>query len=70
MWGYGLLLTMVVIVREELFGKYKSKDITIFALAYGGYILIPLLIMLRVAWTPVFSPLARPQKVPPKDKAE
>ena len=50
---------MFVTVREELFGKYKTKDVTMFVIAYGGYILVPLLVMLRVAWMPVFSsPLA------------
>lgn len=55
MWGWGLLLTMVVVLREELYGKYATKDRLLFALAYGGYLLMPLLIMLRVARTPVFS---------------
>ncbi len=55
MWGYGLLLTMFVIAREELFGVYRAPDVRIFAAAYGAYILIPLLVMLRVAWTPVFA---------------
>ena len=55
MWGWGLLLTMVVVLREELYGKYATKDRLLFSLAYGGYLLMPLLIMLRVARTPVFS---------------
>jgi hypothetical protein len=55
MWGYGHLLIMVIVVREELFGQYAAPDPLIFALAYGGYIIIPLLMMLRVASTPVFS---------------
>lgn len=55
MWGYGLLLTMFVVVREELFGQYAAPDPVIFALAYGPYIAIPLLMMLRVAWTPIFN---------------
>ena len=55
MWGWGLLLTMVVVLREELYGKYTTKDRLLFGLAYGGYLLMPLLIMLRVARTPVFS---------------
>lgn len=55
MWGWGLLLTMVVILREEFFGKYATKDPFLFSLAYGGYMLMPLLVMLRVARTPVFG---------------
>ena len=55
MWGYGLLLSMFVVVREQLFGQYAAPDRLMFALAYGGYITIPILMMLRVAWTPVFG---------------
>ena len=55
MWGYGLLLTMVVVLREELYGVYRTKDTTLFFAAYGGYALMPVLIMFRVAWTPVFG---------------
>ena len=67
MWGYGLLLTMFVTVREELFGKYKAPDVTMFAVAYGGYIMVPLLIMLRVACTPVFPSSANSQRKPTKE---
>ena len=55
MWGWGVLLTMVVILREEFFGKYATKDPFLFSLAYGGYMLMPLLVMLRVARTPIFG---------------
>ncbi len=55
MWSYGLLLSMTLTVREELFGEYAAPDRTMFALAYGAYVLVPILVMLRVAWTPVFS---------------
>lgn len=54
MWAYGLLLTMFVIAREELFGEYATPDPLIFVLAYSAYVFIPVLIMFRVAWTPVF----------------
>ena len=40
MWGWGVLLTMVVILREEFFGKYATKDPFLFSLAYGGYMLM------------------------------
>ena len=49
------MLTMVVILREEFFGKYATKDPFLFSLAYGGYMLMPLLVMLRVARTPIFG---------------
>ena len=55
LWAYGLILTMFVVIREELFGKYAAPDRAVFAMAYGGYLLVPLLVMLRVAWTPVFA---------------
>ena len=67
MWAYGLLLTMFVTIREQLFGKYKTKDITMFAAAYGAYIIVPLLVMLRVACTPVFSLSVKSQKKPTKE---
>ena len=46
---------MAVVVREQLYGPYPTKNIQMFFLAYGGYILMPLTVMLRVAWTPVFK---------------
>lgn len=55
MWGYGLLLSMFVILREEIFGEHASPNIGLIGLAYGPYVIIPTLLMLRVAWTPVFS---------------
>ena len=55
MWSYGLLLCMFITTREQLFGEYAAPDCTMFALAYGSYIFMPILVMLRVAWTPVFS---------------
>lgn len=49
-----MLLTMIVVVREQLYGKYHTKDTTMFFLAYGAYIFVPLLVMFRVASAPVF----------------
>lgn len=54
MWGYGLLLNMFIITREELFGEHAAPDVVIFGLVYCPYVIIPLLVMLRVASTPVF----------------
>ena len=56
MWGYGHLLVMSVVIREALFGQYAAPDHLVFFAAYGGYIIIPMLMMFRVAWTPVFKP--------------
>ena len=55
MWAYGVLLSMVVVVKEELYGQYRTKDVLLFSLAYGGYVLVPIMVMLRVVKAPVFS---------------
>lgn len=55
MWGWGLVLSMVVTTREQLEGEHQTKNLTLFFLAYGPYMFIPIVIMLRVASTPVFS---------------
>lgn len=54
MWGWGLLLSMVPIVAEQTMGKHAAKDVKMFWLAYGMYIIVPLLAILRVAMLPVF----------------
>ncbi len=54
MWGYGLLLNMVVVVRMELFGEDATPNLAMFLVAYSAYVVVPILLMLRVAWTPVF----------------
>ena len=45
---------MFIITREELFGEHAAPDVVIFGLVYCPYVIIPLLVMLRVASTPVF----------------
>ena len=59
MWGYGLLLCMFVIVREQLWGEHAAPEPLMFWMAYSAYIFMPLLVMLRVAWTPVFKPATK-----------
>jgi len=54
MWAYGLLLTMVVIVREELYGQYATPSPMMFLAAYGTYFAVPVIVMIRVARCPVF----------------
>ena len=54
MWAYGLILSMVPITLEQLYGEHCSKNIPLFWSAYGAYIVVPLLAMVRVANTPVF----------------
>lgn len=54
MWAWGLLLGMLAIAREQLEGPYKTENIAVIAAAYGGYAIIPVLVMIRVARAPVF----------------
>ena len=46
---------MVVILREEIYGPYAAKNLTLILLGYGGYVIMPILVMIRVAQAPVFS---------------
>lgn len=55
MWGWGLLICMAVVTREELYGLYPTKDVQVFAAAYGAYALMPIIVMLRVARAPLFG---------------
>ncbi|XP_064392171.1 sigma intracellular receptor 2-like [Halichondria panicea] len=55
LWAYGLLLTMFVVVREQLMGEHATPNVPIFFAAYSTYIIVPALVMLRVARAPVFS---------------
>ena len=54
-WAWGLLLSMVVIVREELYGEYPTKNVTVFAIAYGAYILMPMVVIIRMLQPPLFG---------------
>lgn len=55
MWSYGLLLTMGVIVKEQLYGPLPTKDVMMFLAGYGGYVVMPVIVMARVARPPVFG---------------
>lgn len=55
LWGWGLLLSMVVVTHEQLYGPYPTKNLTLFLVAYGAYALVPLGVMGRVARTPLFT---------------
>lgn len=55
LWGWGLLLCMFMVVHEQLYGPYPTKNVMIFAVAYGPYIIMPLVVMVRVARTPLFE---------------
>ena len=55
MWAYGVLLTMVLVMKEELYGSYPTKHALLFLAAYGGYVLVPIMVMLRVSRSPDFG---------------
>ena len=62
MWGWGLLLCMFVVIKEQLYGPYPTKDVRLFFVAYGAYLLMPIFVMIRVARYPVFSTNSTPPK--------
>lgn len=63
MWGYGLLVTMVPITAEQLFGQHASKNVGLFLAAYGPYVVVPAVAMLRAWRSPMFViPIHRPAK--------
>ena len=53
-WAWGLLLNMIVIVREELYGEYPTKNITLFLIGYGAYVLMPIVVIVRMLQAPLF----------------
>ena len=59
MWGWGLLICMATVVREELYGTHPTKNILMFAAAYSAFALMPVIVMLRVAFAPVFGKTKR-----------
>jgi len=54
-WAYGLFLTMIVILAEELYGEYPTKNMTLFLLGYGGYVMMPIIVFIRMIPTPLFG---------------
>jgi|JI10StandDraft_1071094.scaffolds.fasta_scaffold303407_4 hypothetical protein len=46
-WSGSMLSILFVIVFEELFGPHPTKNRLQFALAYGGYILVPVIVLFR-----------------------
>ena len=53
---------MVPIVAEQTVGEYAAKDLRMFWIAYGMYIVVPLVAMLRVAFSPVFATCASSER--------
>lgn len=56
MWSWGMFLILLACIREQIAGPHKTSNLPVVLGAYGGYIVIPVLLMLRMASTPVFSP--------------
>ena len=55
MWGWAILTSMVVILREQIYGVYATKNLSLLLSAYGGSVVMPLFVVIRVAQTPLFS---------------
>ena len=55
MWAWGMFLVLLACIREELVGPYKTSNVPVVLAAYGGYVAVPLLLMLRMASAPVFG---------------
>ncbi|XP_019850083.1 PREDICTED: uncharacterized protein LOC109580930 isoform X1 [Amphimedon queenslandica] len=69
MWGWGLLLTMIIVAHEQLYGPHPAKDVTLFFIAYGAYAVMPLVIMGRVAMTPLFPKLTQIKPPSPQQRS-
>ena len=55
MWSWGLLLTLLACIREQLVGPYKTDNVPVIMAAYGGYVAIPVLLMIRMYPSPAFA---------------
>ena len=54
MWAWGMFLVLPACIREQMVGPYKTSNPAAIIAVYGGYMVVPVLIMIRVAFTPVF----------------
>ena len=48
-------MMVIVILREEIYGPYAAKNLTLILLAYGSIMVMTFLVMIRVAQVPVFG---------------
>ena len=46
---------MIIIVMEQLYGEYPTKNITLLMMGYGAYMVMPLVVVARMIQTPVFG---------------
>ena len=54
-WAWSLFLNMIVIMMEQLYGEHPSKNVTLLMMGYGGYMVMPMVVMARMIQTPVFG---------------
>ena len=62
MWSWGMFLVLLACIREQLVGPHKTNNVPVILAAYGGYIAAPLLLMVRMAASPVFASSSSKQK--------
>ena len=55
MWAWGVFLTVLPCIREQLEGPYKTKEVPVILVAYGGYLAVPIFLMIRMAFSPAFG---------------
>ena len=60
---------MIIVAHEQLYGPHPAKDVTLFFVAYGAYAVMPLVIMGRVAMTPLFPKLTQTKPPSPKQRS-
>ena len=46
---------MIVIMMEQVYGEHPSKNVTLLMMGYGGYMVMPMVVMARMIQTPVFG---------------
>lgn len=47
MWTGSMLAVLFIVLSEELFGAHRATDLPRMLSAYGGYVLLPLLVAFR-----------------------
>ena len=46
---------MIPITAEQLFGQHASKNVIMYVVAYGPYVVVPMVAMLRAWGSPMFD---------------
>lgn len=55
MWASSILVSLLACMREQFEGPYKTKNAPVVLAAYGGYFLVPILLVIRMAFSPAFG---------------